>query len=195
MKKAMILLFALILGLTTQAQMVGASDQRDKTTNNGRTRRLHIDSYQSGLTLDIHAKSVFDCGIGPGLGLGYRIAPALYAGVGAEILFFGRALPVYADLKAYLPLKRCALFIEGESGYAIGFGDYEGYCWGLYGGFNYRNIYIGMGVNSMLYSYDYYYYDYYYSYNEHREHRELYFTVKLAYSIPLKGISKSLYRN
>lgn len=191
MKKTILLLFALILCLATQAQMVGASAQRDKTSNNGRTPRRHIDSYQSGLTLDIHAKSVFECGLGPGVGIGYRIAPALYAGVGAEILFFGRALPIYADLKAYLPLKRCALFIEGESGYAIGFDDYEGYCWGLYGGFNYRNIYIGMGVNSMLYSYDYYFS--YYSYE--RERREILFSVKLAYSIPLKSISKSLYHN
>lgn len=186
MKKAMILLFALILGLTTQAQMVGASDQRDKTTNNGRTRRLHIDSYQPGLVFDIHATLALDCGIGPGLGLGYRIAPALYAGVRADWLI-GSTIPIYADIKAYLPLKKCALFIEGESGYAFDIGQHEGYYWGLYGGFNYRNIYISMGVNSMNH--------YFYSYGNYRSHRELYFTVKLAYSIPLKGISKSLYRN
>lgn len=208
MKKIALLFLALVLGLTTQAQMVGATSRRDKTTKETRSTKLHTDSYQPGWLINFHATGLLsdEQSGGLGFGLGYRISPTLYAGLDADILIHPRdfwIIPCYADLKIFLPLKRCALFIDGEFGYAWGSTPdehedyYDGLCWGLYGGYNYRNFSFCIGIKSMMYhEYEKYYsYIYWADCWDEESSRKILFSLKLTYSIPLKSISNSLYHN
>ena len=139
MKKTITILLALALAVVMQAQMVSGTAQNNGSNQSSKSVRLHSDSYKPGWRMD------FSVGINTGIGFGYRFGRVFYAGIGVDVNPISLALPLYANIRVYLPLTNIAFFWDGEVGYAVnvdGYGSTSYY----YDHTFYEGIYGGTGI-------------------------------------------------
>src|SRR5574344_34001 len=153
MKKVFIFFVLFAMCLTASAQF---SNSRQKSHSTSTTSKGFQSFLEGGYT--------FGDKNGGRLELltsfGSRVNDIFYVGAGAGVNYYTDAdiftIPLYADLRAYIPVNSSiSPYIDLKPGYAIGTGDYKG---GLYidftAGIEISNFTIGIGYATQALKYD-----------------------------------------